>query len=143
MREVDQVVLTVDKVDIEIVGVGPSNRPSFVKREPITAILETPVIDMFDAKMMLASERRAEPIVRNSAVAAIGVLVAIIVVLLFRHLLLLPLLLFLLVLLLPCHLFLLILALPIRLLALLPRSLLLLFLLVLLLLFLFSLLLFG
>jgi len=62
MREVNQVVLTVNIVDIEVVGVNPPNRPSFVKREPITAIMESSVIDMFDAKMMLSSERCAETI---------------------------------------------------------------------------------
>jgi hypothetical protein len=78
--------------------------------------MEAPVLDTFDAKMMLSSERCAETILRNTAVTAIGVFVSVIRALLFRHLLLLALLLFLLVLLLPCYLFLLILALPIRLL---------------------------
>jgi len=149
VREVDEVVLPIYVVDIEVVSVEPCGRPLIVKREPITAIMETSVLDTFDAKMMLSSERCAETILRNTAVTAIRVLVSVIASLLFRHLLLLSLLLFLLVLLLPCYLFLLILALPtrllrlFRLLALLLRSLLLLFLLVLLFLFLFSLLLLG
>lgn len=64
--------------------------------------MKTPVIDMFDAEMMLTAERCAEAILRNTAVTAIGVLLSVIAALLFRHLLLLFLLLFLFFLLLPC-----------------------------------------
>ena len=69
MREIDQVVLPVDEVDIEIVVVTPSARPSFVIRKPITAIVESPVIDVANVKMVLSPERRAETIVWNSPVA--------------------------------------------------------------------------
>ena len=71
MREVNEVVLPIYVIDIEVIGVEPRGRPLIIKREPITAIVETPVIDMFDAKMMLSSERRAETIVRNAAVTVI------------------------------------------------------------------------
>jgi hypothetical protein len=56
VREVDQIVLAVDIVDIEIVGISPLARPCVVKRKPITAVLEPPAIDVADPKMVFASE---------------------------------------------------------------------------------------
>ena len=56
MREVDQIVLAVDIIDIEIIGISPLARPRVVKRKPITAVLEPPAIDVADPKMVFASE---------------------------------------------------------------------------------------
>ena len=95
VREVNQVVLPVNKVDVEVVGISPTNRPSFIKRKPITAILESPVIKVADTKMMLSSERCAETIIWDASVAVVGVLITFVGALLLRHLLLLALLLFL------------------------------------------------
>ena len=70
VREVDEVILPIDVVDVEVVGISPSARPCFVVRKPITAVLESPIIDMSDAKMMFSSERCAEAIVGNTAVTS-------------------------------------------------------------------------
>ena len=76
MRQIDQIVLAVDLIDIDLIAICPVNRPRTV-REPEAAILKAPVIAALDAKRVLASKRRAEAIFRYPSVFRFRIVLAL------------------------------------------------------------------
>ena len=76
MRQINQIILAVDLIHIDRIGIRPTNRPRTV-REPVAAILKAPVIAAFDAKRVLASKRRAKAIFRYPSVFRFRIVLAL------------------------------------------------------------------
>lgn len=56
MPQVDQVVLTVDEVDVDVVAVGPVRRPCLRVGEPEAAVLEAAIFAALDSEHVFTAE---------------------------------------------------------------------------------------
>ena len=78
MAQINQVILTIDEVDEEVVVIAPTDRPCFHKSEGIAAVLKARLainhLRMPDVEVMLASKVGVEVSIRDSTVFCAAVL---------------------------------------------------------------------